>query len=109
MNECPELRSGQGSLDVGRRRLKLASKTDPSFAVLADRCGIPEPALSTSRSSPVSPSPTGRFGKMQSGIGFGKNGWIGRHLEPELPDAVPLNLPLWDDPTGLIAVPMQQL
>lgn len=30
---------------LGRRRLKLASKTDPSFAVLADRRGIPEPAV----------------------------------------------------------------
>ncbi len=30
---------------LGRRRLKLASKTDPSFTALAARRGIPEPAV----------------------------------------------------------------
>lgn len=38
----------------------------------ADRNSILKMAISTRRSSPVSPSRTGRFGKTQSGRGFGK-------------------------------------
>jgi len=37
----------------------------------------PGASRSTYRSSPVSPSPTSRFGKMQSGTGFGKTAGSG--------------------------------
>jgi hypothetical protein len=70
---------------LGRRRLKLTSKTDPSFALLADRRGIPEQAVSTSCSGPVSPSPTGRFGKIQSETGSGKAAGSGGIWSPSSP------------------------
>ena len=45
MAEGEELKGVGERPQLGRRRLKLASKADPSFAVLADRSGIPETAV----------------------------------------------------------------
>jgi len=55
-----------------------------------DRPGIPKPAVPATRSSPVSPCPTDRFGNTSLGTGFGKTTSLdasARPIPPGCPDA----------------------